>query len=278
MRFYTVLQYYFMLDDQKTQLLETLLRARGIATEEEKERFLSPEWERDTHDPFLLTDMDVAVERIVRAMHEGEHILIWSDYDMDGIPGAVVLHDMFVKLGYKNISHYTPHRNKEGFGLNTAGIDTAKKNGVALLITIDCGITDVAQVAYAQEKGIDVIVTDHHLLGEALPPAVAVVDPKRPDCTYPEPMLCGAGVIFKVVQGVLAYLREDAARVPSGISVPPVGWEKWLLDMVGIATISDMVPLTGENRVFARYGLFVLRKSPRCGLQALLKKARADQR
>jgi single-stranded-DNA-specific exonuclease len=264
-----------MSEEQKHALRAYLLNARGIESEEAQQRFLEPDWERDTHDPFLMKDMDVAVKRIVQAMQQGEQILIWSDYDMDGIPGAVVLHNCFAKLGYTHVSHHTPHRNIDGFGLNTAGIDEAKENGVHLLITIDCGITDVDMVAYAKEKGIDVIVTDHHLTGETLPPAVAVVDPKRDDCTYPEPMLCGAGVIFKVVQGLLAYLRAHPEVVPKGCSVPPMGWEKWLLDMVGIATIADMVPLVGENRVFARYGLLVLRKSPRPGLQALLKKARA---
>jgi single-stranded-DNA-specific exonuclease len=264
-----------MSEEQKHALRAYLLNARGIESEEAQQRFLEPDWERDTHDPFLMHDMDVAVQRIVEAVQQGEHILIWSDYDMDGIPGAVVLYDCFVKLGYTHVSHHTPHRNIDGFGLNKQGIDEAKENGVHLLITIDCGIADVAMVAYAKEKGIDVIVTDHHLTGDVLPPALAVVDPKREDCAYPEPMLCGAGVIFKVVQGLLSYLRTHPEAVPEGCCVPQAGWEKWLLDMVGIATIADMVPLVGENRVFARYGLLVLRKSPRAGLQALLKKARA---
>jgi single-stranded-DNA-specific exonuclease len=276
-------------------LVRRLLLARGITTVEDAERFLRPDWDRDTHDPFLMKDMRKVCERIAAAIAGEETIAIWSDYDMDGIPGAVVLYDLFRKLGYERVIHHTPHRNKDGFGLNRTGLDELQAAGAALVITIDCGITDVEQVAYANEHGLDVIVTDHHIPGEVLPPAYAVLNPKQEGCIYPEKMLCGAGVAFKLAQAVLAHLATEmgpravdggSGGTGSGVpatrsteaALPPAGWEKWLLDMAGMATIADMVPLVGENRALAHFGLVVLRKSRRLGLQALLKKARADQR
>lgn len=264
-------------------LLRTLLLVRGIATSEDAHRFLVPNWERDTHDSFLLKDMRRGVERIVRAMNTGEMIAVWSDYDMDGIPGAVLLVDLFRALEYPHVVHHTPHRNKDGFGLNHDGLDSLFASGVALVITIDCGIGDVEQVAYANTLGLEVIVTDHHIPGETLPPAYAVINPKQTDCAYPEKMLCGAGVAFKLAQALLAHLRHVHAEAHVGeyastCTIPPHGWEKWLLDMAGMATIADMVPLVGENRTFAHFGLTVLRKSRRPGLQALLRQARVDQR
>lgn len=255
-------------------IVRSFLTARDITTPEEAEVFLSPDWERDTHDPFLMKGMQRACERIVCAIERNETIAIWSDYDMDGIPGAVVLWDTFRALGYKNVVHHTPHRNIDGFGLNKQGLAALAKDGVRLVITVDCGIGDTEMVAYANTLGLDVIITDHHLPGETLPDAHAVLNPKQNDCAYPEPMLCGAGVAFKLTQGLLRHVSN---LQPTPYTLPPLGWEKWLLDMVGMATIADMVPLTGENRVFAHYGLVVLRKSRRPGLQALLKKARARQ-
>jgi single-stranded-DNA-specific exonuclease len=257
-------------------LLQEILKERGIVTAEEAQRFLQPEWERDTHDPFLMHGMERACERVLQAIEQQETIAIWSDYDMDGIPGAVALWDLFHVLGYKNVVHHTPHRNKDGFGLNANGLNKLKEDGVSLVITIDCGIADVEQVAHANTLGFDVIITDHHLPGAELPKAHTILNPKQDVCSYPEPMLCGAGVVFKFVQGFLAYLRERPES--SYYTLPVPNWERWLLDMVGMATIADMVPLRGENRVFAYFGIVVLRKSRRPGLQALLKKARAKQR
>jgi len=284
-------------------LVRTLLVGRGITTREEAEQFAAPDWERDTHDPFLMKDMQRVVERVMQAMEAGETIAIWSDYDMDGIPGAVLLHDTFQAIGYEQVLHHTPHRNKDGFGLNTAGLDELKAQNASLVISIDCGITDVEQVTYANTRGLEVVITDHHIPGEVLPPAYAILNPKQTDCEYPEPMLCGAGVIFKFCQALLTHLREapspregegrdgggsslqpappESAQQSGGradYNLPPVGWEKWLLDMAGMATIADMVPLRGENRALAYFGLMVLRKSRRLGLQALLRKARANQR
>lgn len=247
-------------------LTDTLLASRGIVAEGEREAFLSPNYELHTHDPFLLPNMTRAVERIERAIANDERIAIWSDYDTDGIPGAVVLADFFKKIGYTNVRHYIPHRILEGFGLNVEGVDVLKEDGVSLIISIDCGITDVEPVARANEEGMDVIITDHHLPGPVLPAAYAIVNPKMPGNEYPFDMLCGAAVAWKLVSA-LASKRDDI----------PTGWEKWLLDMVGIATLSDMVPLVGENRVLAKYGLVVLRKSRRPGVQKLCKKLRMRQ-
>lgn len=250
---------------QLSLLANRLLSRRGV-TAETVASFLSPNYDNELHDPFLLHDMDKAVERIVEAMKAGEKITIFSDYDCDGIPGAVVLHDLFSALRYPHFTNYIPHRHYEGFGLNTGAIDTLAKDGTKLVITIDCGTSDVEAVAYAKEKGIAVIVTDHHEPHEVLPDAVAIVNPKLGE--YPFKDLCGAAVAFKLAQALLARTEH---------TVSP-GQEKWWLDMVGIATIADMVPLQGENRVFAHYGLHVLRKSRRPGLQKLLSKNRIDQR
>jgi single-stranded-DNA-specific exonuclease len=254
--------------DSYDPLLATLLKRRDLTKEEDAEIFLNPNYELHTHDPFLLPDMEKAVERISRAVKENERIAIWGDYDTDGIPAGVILHDLFKKAGCTNFENYIPHRTLEGFGLNEQGIDDLAVRGAKLIITVDCGITDAAHVDYAKGSGIDTIITDHHLPGNVLPSAYAIVDPKLPNSKYPFDMLCGAGVAFKLIQALV----EKGA-----LGITP-GWEKWLLDMVGLATLSDMVPLRGENRVFARYGLTVLRKSRRPGLQQLLRKLRIDQR
>lgn len=252
-------------------LLANMLYHRGLTDGATAERFLNPDYERDTHDPFLLKGIDRAVERMLAAFDGEEKTVIYSDYDTDGIPAGVALHDFFKKAGFKNFTNYIPHRHNEGFGLNRDAIESFAADGVKLLITIDCGIADVELVTLAQSRGIDVIVTDHHLPGPILPPAYAIVNPKQEGCAYPEKMLCGAGVVYKLIQ---ALVRRGAEKA----TFPKPGWEKWLLDMVGIATLSDMVPLTGENRALAHYGLAVLRKSPRVGLVRLLSKLKVNQR
>ena len=249
------------------EFLRNLLFYRGLTSASEAEKFLNPDFEKDAHNPFLMKDMDKAVTRILQAIEKKEKIIVYSDYDADGVPGAVVLSDFLKKIGYQNFEVYIPHRHLEGFGLHIDAIDGFKKSGATLLITIDCGIADVAEVAHAQSLGIDVIVTDHHLPAQTLPPAFAVLDAKQAGCNYPYKMLCGSGVIFKLVQ---AILQKNRFGLKAGV-------EKWLLDMVGIATCADMVPLLGENRVLAFYGLKVLRKSPRLGLMKLLRKINVSQ-
>ncbi len=248
-------------------LIDHLLCHRGVVSPAEKERFLNPDYEKHTHDPFLMKDMEKAVGRILSAIEKKERIAIFSDYDADGIPGAVVLHDFLKKIGFLNFENYIPDRHGEGFGLNSAAVGDLAKRGAKLLITIDCGITDIAEVALANELGVEVIITDHHLPKEALPAAYAILNPKQSDCAYPEKMLCGSGVVFKLVQALAQKLKDKMSS----------GWEKWLLDMVGIATLSDMVPLIGENRVFAHFGLKVLRKSSRRGLNELLMMLRINR-
>lgn len=249
--------------------LSLLLLSRGVATAKDAEAFLAPDYDLHSHDPFLMKDMDRAVERVYRAIKNGEKTIIFSDYDADGIPGGVVLHDAFKKLGYKNFENYIPHRHDEGFGLNIEAIDSFKASGATLLITIDCGIGNIDEVAHATSLGIDVIVTDHHVPHEMLPPAYAILNPKVEGCAYPEKMLCGSGVIFKFIQALFKKHGDEFGIKP--------GWEKWLLDLVGIATLSDMVPLIGENRTLAYYGLKVLKKTPRAGLSRLFEKLRVKR-
>lgn len=252
-------------------LTAALLARRGIRSHEDALRFLNPSYDEHLHDPFLMTDMHKASKRLAHAIRSGERIAVWSDYDCDGIPGGVLLHDFLKKAG-ASFENYIPHRHLEGYGMNESGLEKLARSGVTLIVTVDSGITDVAPVARAVALGMDVIVTDHHLPGEKLPDAYAVVDPNaRTDESYPFKGLCGAGVAWKLVCATLLCDPELRERIPTG-------WEKWLLDMVGLATIADMVPLVGENRVLASYGLRVLRKSPRLGLQKLCRVMRSDQR
>ncbi len=247
-------------------LLQQLLYRRGITSRTDAEAFLAPSYENHLHDPFLLHDMEAAVERILRAIAANEKIAIYSDYDCDGIPGGVVLHDFFTSIGYTNFINHIPHRHYDGFGLHANAVDTLAADEVTLIITVDCGTTDVEAVAHANTRGVDVIITDHHQPGAVLPEAVAIVNPQLGE--YPFTGLCGAAVAYKLAQALLAR---------GGFTVPP-GQEKWWLDMVGLATIADMVPLIGENRVFAYYGLMVLKKTRRPGLLALLRAQRIDPR
>lgn len=248
------------------ELLQKLLFHRGIFDRNSAEIFFKPDFERDLHNPFLLPNMDEAVERILLAIKENQRFTIYSDYDADGIPASVALHDFFKKIGYENFDVYIPHRNREGFGLNKKAIQEIASRGSKLIITVDCGTSDVDEVAFARSLGMDVIITDHHEAHEVLPDAI-IVNHKLIDSKYPERILCGAGVVFKLIQ----------ALISKGDFNLPKGFEKWFLDMIGIATLADMVPLVGENRALAHYGLIVLRKSPRPGLQQLLRKTRTNQ-
>ena len=244
-------------------LLQQLLSNRGITTALHAHAFLNPSYEEHLHDPFLLHDMAKAVTRISAALRNDERICIYSDYDCDGIPGAVVLHDFFKAIGFENFQNYIPHRHYEGFGFNEKAVEKIKEAHAALIITIDCGTSDFRAVEKANECGIDVIITDHHEPKETLPSSCAVVNPKVGN-TYPFEGLCGSGVIFKLVQALIASNKIEK------IFELKEGHEKWFLDMVGLATIADMVPLTGENRALAHFGLHVLRKTRRLGLQHLL--------
>jgi single-stranded-DNA-specific exonuclease len=260
-------------------LTASLLARRGILTKNDASKFLNPSYDSHLHDPFLMTDMQKASRRFADAILSGERIAVWSDYDCDGIPGAVLMYDFLKKVG-ANFENYIPHRHEEGYGMNVDGVEKLAKGGVKLIVTVDSGITDIDPVAKANELGLEVIVTDHHLPAlsevegpaEKLPEAFAILNPNaRADETYPFKSLCGSGVAWKLVCAVLMSEPKIRENVPEG-------WEKWLLDMVGLATIADMVPLVDENRVLATYGLIVLRKSPRIGLQKLCRNMKVEQR
>ncbi len=253
-------------------LTQTLLTKRGIQNEKDIETFLNPSYEEGLHDPFLMKGMERAVVRFLDALSHNEHIVIFTDYDTDGLPAAVMFHDFFKKIGYENFENYIPHRHAEGFGLSKEAIEKCKERDASLLVTVDCGITNVSEIAHANTLGIDMIVTDHHLPPQILPEAYAILNPHQKEDEYPFKELCGCGVAFKFIQGVI---QEGKKREVFEITD---GWEKWLLDMVAIATVSDMVPLLGENRALAYYGLKVLRKSPRPGLVHLFRSLYSDQR
>lgn len=244
------------------RVLAELLVRRGVETFEEARSFFRPSLD-DLHDPFLMQDMDRAVERLHRAITGGEKILVYGDYDVDGTT-AVSLVYSFIARFTDRAAFYIPDRYDEGYGVSYKGIDWASDNGFSLLITLDCGIKAIDKVAYAAGKGIDVIICDHHLPDEELPAAVAVLDPKRADCHYPFDDLCGCGVGFKLVQG---YARRYG--VPSEVL-------EEMLDLLVVSIASDLVSMTGENRVLAHFGLKRLNENPRKGLLALIDLAKLD--
>ncbi len=247
----------------KTELQNILLSNRGIIN---KEKFLNPSYEEHLYNPYLLKDMEKAVIRIYEAIEAKEKIVIYTDYDCDGIPSAVIMNDFFKEINYKNFSIYIPDRHDEGYGLHPEAITKFINDKVNLLITFDLGITAIKEVIQAKVGGIDTIIVDHHLPSlKGTPQAYAVIDPKQNGCNYPDKMLCGAGLAFKLIQAFIKKYGEYF-KIKNG-------WEKWLLDMVGIATLSDQVPLVDENRVLAYYGLKVLRKTRRPGLIEIFRKA-----
>jgi single-stranded-DNA-specific exonuclease len=254
-------------------LVSLLLEKRGFTDQKSIDAFLSPDYERDLADPMTIHDMESATVRIRRAIESGERIAVYADYDADGVPGACVLHDFFKAIGYENFTVYIPHRHDEGYGVHTDAIDTLVTDGVTLIITVDVGIGAHDAVVHAREQGVDMIITDHHIPPETLPDAYAIVHPKLG--TYADPMLCGCAVAFQLVRGMITLLQKEPLDAHP---LPHIGFEKWLLDLVGISTIADSVPLVNENRVLATYGLRVLRKSKRKGLLLLLKSMQIDVR
>ena len=239
-----------------SELVATLLAQRGIETFEEAKQFFRPQLS-DLYNPFLMKDMDKAVERLHRAINSNEKILVYGDYDVDGTT-AVSLMYLFLKEKCKHVEYYIPDRYDEGYGVSYQGIDYAKRNNFSLIICLDCGIKAVEKVAYARNKDVDFIICDHHRPGNTLPLAVAVLDPKRSDCDYPFKELCGCGVGFKLAQ---AYHQQY--NLPFEDLVP-------LLDLVVVSIAADIVPMIDENRVLSFYGLQQLNTSPRIGLKALM--------
>ncbi len=233
-----------------------LLVQRGIETFDDAKNFFRPNI-KDLHNPYLMKDMDTAVERIELAVSNNENILIYGDYDVDGTT-AVSLVSSYLKEFYSNVATYIPDRYAEGYGISYKGIDFACDNDFSLIIALDCGIKAIDKVAYASEKKIDFIICDHHRPGNEIPKAIAVLDPKREDCEYPYDELCGCGVGFKLIQA-LAQNRNQTMD-----DLFPY------LDLVATAIAADIVPITGENRILAYYGLIVINKKPRVGFKAFI--------
>ena len=238
-------------------VLAQMLIQRGHDTFDKAKIFFRPQLE-DLHDPFLMKDMDLAIERINAAMAKEEKILIYGDYDVDGTT-AVALVYTYLHKQYNQLDFYIPDRYSEGYGISTTGIDWAHENGFSLIIALDCGIKSLEKIDYAKSKGIDFIICDHHRPGSELPNAVAVLDPKRSDCTYPFKELSGCGVGYKLIQA----LSEKNNRDPKELNE--------YLDLVAISIAADIVPIMGENRILAYYGLQSINKKPRPGIQEILR-------
>lgn len=241
---------------QVDENIATLLIQRGIETFEQAKTFFRPTL-NDLHNPYLMKDMDKAVIRIEKAIANNENILVFGDYDVDGTT-AVSLVSSYLRSYYPNVATYIPDRYNEGYGISYLGIDYAEDNDISLIIALDCGIKSIDHVKYANEKNIDFIICDHHRPGKELPNAVAVLDPKREDCSYPYDELCGCGVGFKLIQALAENRNETIEDL-----IP-------YLDLVATAIAADIVPITGENRVMAKFGLEVINTNPRPGIKALI--------
>lgn len=247
-------------------LLAQLLFNRGIATADEADNFLHPDYD-ELHDPFLFRDMQKAVDRIGSAIKEKQSIVLYGDYDVDGVSALSVLFSTFrVLKASDNVQIYIPDRYTEGYGMNSAAVRSFKEQGVQLVIACDCGSSNVQEIGLANELGIDVIVVDHHKQPPDVPAAYAMLNPVFLDEPYPFKKLCSGGVAFKLATALLRSLSYGKGMLDKPL---PEGWEKWLLDFVALATIADMMQLVGENRTLVTYGLTVLRKSRRLGLQEL---------
>ncbi|MGB0850898.1 MAG: single-stranded-DNA-specific exonuclease RecJ [Bacteroidia bacterium] len=237
-------------------LIAKMLAQRGVDSVDKVKKFFNPRI-GDMYDPFLMKDMDKAIERIQRAQEKNEGVLIFGDYDVDGTTSVALAYSFF-KDKFLQIDYYIPDRYKEGYGVSTAGIDYAKENDLSLIIALDCGIRSVDKVAYAKEKGIDFIICDHHLPGSELPDAVAVLDPKRSDCEYPYKELAGCGIGLKLAQ---AYCEVNGLDQKEYLQY---------LDFATLSIASDIVPITDENRIIAHYGLKIINQQPRVGLRKLI--------
>ena len=240
-------------------LFEKILVARGLTTRAAREAFLQPDYAAVKHDPFLLPDMEKAVARLKQAREQGEKIVIYGDYDIDGLSATALLLDAFGKFGFEGVDAFIPNRFVEGYGMTMGAVDKVRDMGADLIVTVDTGSLCHAEIAYATSLGIDTVVTDHHNVAETPPPSVAAVNPKLSGHAYPFRDLCGAGVAFKLVQALQTEL--------DGL---PDGYEKWLLDLVALGTVCDIVTLADENRANVYWGLEVLKKQQRPGLKALM--------
>jgi single-stranded-DNA-specific exonuclease len=237
-------------------VLSSILIQRGIDTYKKAKSYFRPSLS-GLHDPFLMEDMDLAIERLNRAIHNGENILIYGDYDVDGTTSVALVFSYLKKI-YSNVHYYIPDRYQEGYGISKKGIEWADKNNINLIISLDCGIKAIEMTKLANKKGIDLIICDHHLPGATLPEAYAILDPKRKECKYPYKDLSGCGVGFKFMQGFAKYNKLDDAELFE------------YLDFLAVSIASDIVPVNGENRIFSYFGLEKLNSNPRPGLKALI--------
>lgn len=242
--------------------LAKLLVQRNIHTFEQAKHFFRPNL-NDLHDPYLMKDMDLAVERIEGAVNNNENILIYGDYDVDGTTSVSLVYTYLISM-YPNVATYIPDRYNEGYGISYQGIDFASDNNIPLIIALDCGIKAIDKVEYANSKNIDFIICDHHRPGKEIPNAVAVLDPKREDCNYPYDELCGCGIGFKLIQALAKNRNETIDDL-----IP-------YLDLVATAVAADIVPMTGENRVLAYFGLQVINNNPRPGIKAIIQHIKKD--
>ncbi|WP_025664608.1 single-stranded-DNA-specific exonuclease RecJ [Aquimarina megaterium] len=243
-------------------IIASLLVQRGITTFDQAKKFFRPSLD-DIHDPFLMKDMDKATARILKAITDGENIMVYGDYDVDGTTSVALLSSYLKTLSHQ-IATYIPDRYNEGYGISYMGIDYAHDNDISLIVALDCGIKAIEKIAYAKEKGIDFIICDHHRPGDKIPDAVAVLDPKRKDCEYPYKELCGCGVGFKLIQGLAVHQNQTIEDL-----LP-------YLDLVATAIGADIVPITGENRVLAYFGLQVINANPRIGFRAMLSEVKKE--
>lgn len=246
-------------------VLSRILLKRGIDNFDKARTYFRPDLEK-LHDPYIMKDMDIAVDRLHQGLSKGEKILIFGDYDVDGVCGSSLLYLVISRLVGSKVTYYIPDRMTEGYGLSNKVIQEYADKGVTLIITIDCGVTAVEEIRFARELGIDVIVCDHHEPGEELPPASAILDPKRPDCDYPFKELAGVGVGFKFMQGLYSRLELNSSELDD------------YLDIVAIGSCADIVPLVDENRILVRHGLDRINFNPRFGIKALLEATGIDRK
>jgi len=249
-----------------------LLYHRNLRTQEQIDEFLNPDYGQDIHDPFLFKDMEKTVARLFEAIEKNEKIIIHGDYDADGVSGSIVLSSLFKALDFHNFEVFLPHRETDGYGLNLKNVQAFADEGANIIISCDCGISNAEEVALANSLGLDVIITDHHSIPDKIPDAYAIIHPKIEDETYPDKGLAGGAVAFKLAQGMIKKHAEAHDLLPNGQKHE--AFEKWQLDMVAISSVADMVPLVGESRTLTKYGLIVLNKTKRTGMQKLLLEAR----
>ena len=248
------------------KVIAQLFYNRHLQNKDAANQFLNPDYRTGLYDPFLISDMEKACGRVFLAIKKKEKIIIYGDYDADGVTSAALLYKTLKFLGAEKLETHIPHRKSEGYGLNQKTIRRLKKEGARLIVTVDCGITNLSQVAQAKKLGLDIIITDHHQAPARLPKAFAILNVRRSNDSYPFKDLAGVGVAFKLAQ---ALLRKDQNNTPLSKEV----FEKWLLDLVAIGTIADLAPLLDENRTLVKYGLIILNQSKRLGLKKLYQEA-----